>query len=160
MESLIIAAQDQALNMHYHQRNIMKQLNNSKCKMWYKAEEHIKHIVAGCTTLAPSEYTNRHNRVAGNSHWTMCKHMGLQVTDKYYEHTPEREITVNGTTIMWDVPVFTNPTLPANQPDIIQHDIKQLLSYWYSHTRWLKHKQIMEKISIYKDLKIKVSRMW
>ena len=49
--------------------------------MCYKAEEHIKHIVAGCTTIAPSEYNYRHNMVAGYIHWTICKHMGLQVTD-------------------------------------------------------------------------------
>ena len=88
--------------------------------MCYKAEEHIKHIVAGCTTLAPPEYTNRHNKVAGYSQWTICKHMGLQVTDKYYEYTSDRKINVTGTIIMWDVLVFTNPTLPANQPDTIQ----------------------------------------
>jgi len=57
--------------------------------MCYKAE-HTKHIVAGCTILAPSEYTNRHNRVAGYIHWMICKHMGLQVTDRYYEHIPEK----------------------------------------------------------------------
>ena len=57
--------------------------------MCYKAE-HIKHIVAGRTTLARSEYTNRHNRVAGYIHWTTCKRMGLQVTDRYYEHIPEK----------------------------------------------------------------------
>jgi hypothetical protein len=60
--------------------------------MCYKAEENIKCIVLGCTTLAPSEYTKRHNKVAGYIHWTICKHMGLQVTDKYYEHIPERII--------------------------------------------------------------------
>jgi len=49
--------------------------------MCYKAEEHIKHIVTGCTTLVPSEYTNRHNKVAGYLYWTICKHMGFQVTD-------------------------------------------------------------------------------
>jgi len=43
-ESLIIAAQDKALSMCYHQRNIMK-------RICHKAEEHIKYIVAGCTTL-------------------------------------------------------------------------------------------------------------
>jgi hypothetical protein len=58
--------------------------------MCYKAEEHIKHIVAGCTTLAPSKYTNRHNRLAGYIHWTICKHMGSRVTDRYYEHIPEK----------------------------------------------------------------------
>jgi len=54
-ESLIIAAQDQALNMCYHQRNIMKQPNDSKCIICHKAEEHIKYIFAGCTTHGPSE---------------------------------------------------------------------------------------------------------
>ena len=38
--------------------------HDSKCRMFDKAE-HIKHIVVGCRTLAPSEYTNRHNKVAG-----------------------------------------------------------------------------------------------
>jgi hypothetical protein len=42
--------------------------------MCYKAEEHITHTVAGCTTLAPSKDTNRHNKVAGYSHWMKCKH--------------------------------------------------------------------------------------
>jgi hypothetical protein len=64
-ESLIIAALDKAFNMCYHQRNIMKQPIDSKHTMFYKAAEHMKHIVAGCTTLAPSEYINRHNKVAG-----------------------------------------------------------------------------------------------
>ena len=91
MESLVIAAQDEALNTRYHLRNIMKQPIDSKCRMCYKAEEHITHIVVGCTTVVPSEYS---------------KHVGLQVTDKYYEYIPERVINVNGTTIMWDVPVI------------------------------------------------------
>jgi len=55
--------------------------------MCYEAEEPIKHIVPGCTTLAPSEDTKRHCKVAGYIHRTIGKHMGLQVTDKYYEHT-------------------------------------------------------------------------
>jgi hypothetical protein len=59
-KSLIIVAQDKALNTCYHQRNIKKQPTDSKRKIWYKAE-HIKHIVTGCTTFAPYEYTNRQN---------------------------------------------------------------------------------------------------
>jgi hypothetical protein len=33
MESLIIAAQDQIINMHYYQRNIMKQPVDSQCRV-------------------------------------------------------------------------------------------------------------------------------
>ena len=50
--------------------------------------------------------------------------MGLQVTDRYYEHMPERLINVNGTTIMWDVPVITDRTILANRPDTVLLDKK------------------------------------
>jgi hemoglobin-like flavoprotein len=93
MESLIIAAQDQALRMHYYQRNIKQQPIDNKYRMCCKVEEHTKHFVAGCTTLAPVKETNRHNKVNGYSHWTVCKHTGLQVTDRYYEHIPQRVLS-------------------------------------------------------------------
>jgi hypothetical protein len=60
--------------------------------------------------------------VAGYIRWTVCKHMGLQVIDRYYEHIPDRVINVNGTTGMWDVPVITVRTVPANRPDRMLHD--------------------------------------
>jgi len=74
--SLIIAALGQALSMHYHQRNILKQPIYSKCRMCSEAE-HIKLIVEGCTTLVSFEYANRHSKVAGYIHWTIYKHTGL-----------------------------------------------------------------------------------
>ena len=39
----------------------MKQPNDNKCRLCFKAD-HIEHFVGGCTTLAPSEDTNRHNK--------------------------------------------------------------------------------------------------
>jgi hypothetical protein len=74
MESLVIASQDEALNTCYHLRNIMKKPTDSKCRMCYKAEEHITLIVVRCTTVVPSEYS---------------KHVLLQVTGRYYKHLPE-----------------------------------------------------------------------
>ena len=103
---------------------VVAEVTDTKCNVYFQAEEHIKHIVVGCTTLPPSEYTNRQNKVVGYIHWMVCKHMGLQVTDKYYEHIPERVTNVNGTTIMWDIPVITVQTMLANQPDTVLHDRK------------------------------------
>ena len=94
MENIIIAAEDQTFNTHYHQRNIMKHPIDSKCRICCKAEEHIKHIVAGCAMLAPSEYTSRLNKMSGYIHWTVGKHMRLQVTDRYCEHVPEMVINL------------------------------------------------------------------
>jgi hypothetical protein len=70
---------------------------NAECAI---ADEHTKHIVVGCTTLAPSEYTDRHNKAAGYIHWAICRRMGLQVTEKYYEKVPEKVINVKGPTII------------------------------------------------------------
>ena len=50
MESLTITSLDQALNKGYHQRDIMKQPIDSKCRVCYKAE-HTKHKVAGAQHL-------------------------------------------------------------------------------------------------------------
>jgi hypothetical protein len=55
----------------------------------------------------------------GYIHWTICKHMGLQVTEKYHKHYRERVININGTTTMWDVPVITDRTILANRPEIV-----------------------------------------
>ena len=103
----------------------MKQPPDSQCRMFYNAEEHIKHIVQGCTTLAPFEYPNRHSKVAGYIHWTVCKCVGLHVTDRYHGHISERVINVSGTFIMWDIPVITDQTLLANQPHTVLHDKKK-----------------------------------
>ena len=65
MENLIIATQHRALNTHFHQRNMMNHTVDSICRMCYNAEEHMRHTVGGCTTLAPPEYANRHSNVAG-----------------------------------------------------------------------------------------------
>jgi len=70
MESLIIAAQDQAPNMRYHQKNIMKQPTDNKHRMCYNAEEHIKRTVMGCTNLAPPEYSNIYNKVTYTRQYT------------------------------------------------------------------------------------------
>jgi len=159
-EILIIAAQDKALNMRYYQRN-MKQPTDSTCKMCCNAG-HIKHIVTGCTTLELSEYSNRHNQLAGYIHWTICKHSGLQVTDRCCGHVPERIINVNGTTIMWDVPAITDRTILANQPDTLLRDKKEktclpidiaLPDASDANT------QETEKLSKYKNLGIEFSRM-
>jgi hypothetical protein len=81
----------------------MKHPIDSECRMCYKAEELKKYIVARCTTLVPFECTSRCSKVAGYIHWTVFKHVGLQVTDKFFEH---RQIC--GTTVMWHVPVITD----------------------------------------------------
>jgi len=57
----------------------MKQPTDSKYRMCYKAEEHTKQIVAGCTTRALSEYSDRHNKVAGYIQCTIVNIWGYRL---------------------------------------------------------------------------------
>jgi len=53
-----------------------------KCTMCYTAEEHINHTAAWCTTLAPSEHTNRHSKVTDR----YCDHMDVLWTCTWKGH--------------------------------------------------------------------------
>ena len=118
-ESLLVAAQDQALNTRYHQRHILGQSVKSVCRWCLKAEEHISHIVAGCEVLAPVEYLHRHNKVAGYIHWRICKNLNLPVTEKYYMHEPEKVTKMKDNVVMWDKTILSERTILAYRPDLI-----------------------------------------
>ena len=86
--------------------------------------------------------------------------MGLQVIHRYCEHIPDRAINVNGTTGMWDVPVITDRTVPANRPDRVLHNNTCLLiNITLTDDSNVSTKQT-EELSKYKDPEIEVSRMW
>jgi ABC-type glycerol-3-phosphate transport system substrate-binding protein len=40
--------------------------------------------------------------------------------DEYYEHIPKSVTTVNGTIILWAVPISTDRRILANRPDIVK----------------------------------------
>jgi len=54
----------------------MKQQAGSNCRMCCQAEEHTKHTVVDCTTLALAEYTNRDEKVTGYIQWMVCNLKG------------------------------------------------------------------------------------
>jgi hypothetical protein len=85
----------------------------------------MKHSVAGYTcTTESSEYTNRHNKVAGYIHWTIRKLIGLYVTETYCEYIPEKVINLKGTAITWFVPVIGDRT---TRLDLVLQDEKSRL---------------------------------
>ena len=63
-EGLVVAAQDQALQTRYYERKILHRDVSLTCCMCSVGLETVNHIVAGCSALAPMDYTDRHNQVA------------------------------------------------------------------------------------------------
>lgn len=162
-ESLIIAAQDQALNTRYHQKMILKQNVDGKCRLCHQQEEHISHIVSGCSVLAATEYSYRHNRITSYLHWSISRELNIQVHDNWYEHQPEKVIENDDFSIMYDMAVITDRKISANRPDIIYHNKREkhclLIDVAVPNDPNITSKEV-EKISKYKDLEIEIMRMW
>ena len=77
-EGLVVAAQDQALRTRYYERNILHRDVRPTCRLCSVGLETDDHIVTGCSSLAPMDYTDRHNQVAFIIHWDICRHFGFQ----------------------------------------------------------------------------------
>ena len=159
-ESLIKAAQDQTLNIRYHQRMIFKKQIDGNCG---KAQETESHITAGCTVLASTEYLHRHNRVASYVYWVVCLELGFEVPNKWYEHTPWSMVNINEITILWNHSIITDRKILANRPDVVIHDRKSkswmLIDISVPDDKNIALKEA-EKMIKYKDLEIEINRMW
>ena len=86
-ESTIVAAQDQASSTNYFKNKILKQEIESKCRLCEQHEETIDHLTSGCPILAKNEYLMRHDKVCTHLHYSICKALGIEITDKWYTHT-------------------------------------------------------------------------
>ena len=81
-ESTIVAAQDQAISTNYFKNKILKREIESKCRFCKQHEETIDHLTSGCPILAKNEYLMRHDKVCTHVHYSICKALGIETTDK------------------------------------------------------------------------------
>ena len=162
-EALITACQDQAIATNYVKAKIMKTGNDPKCRLCRSFSETIHHIVAGCPILAKKEYLERHNTVAKQLHWNICKHYNIEVNDKWYLHTPDPVVDLEEVTIIWDAQIQTDRTIPANKPDVIVKDKKQkqclIIDVAIPSDYNITQKEAEKRLK-YKDLQIEIQRMW
>ena len=54
----------------------------SKCRLCKQHEETIEHLTSGCPILAKNEYLMRHDKVCTHLHYSICKTLGIETTDK------------------------------------------------------------------------------
>ena len=68
-ESLLIAAQDNAISTNHIKARIDKTQQNSKCRLCSDRDETINHIISEYSQLAQKEYKARHDWVGEVVHW-------------------------------------------------------------------------------------------
>ena len=95
-EGLICAAQEQAIRTSYIKAKIDKSQGNERCRMCGVHSENVMHLVCGCTKIAQTRYTIRHDKVAAHVHWQLCMKFGFEFSRNWYEHIPEPVIEYDG----------------------------------------------------------------
>lgn len=162
-EGFIIAAQDQSLKTKVYKSKIIKDGSDPLCRLCHQFEETIDHLTSGCPVLAKTEYLHRHNRIGTYIHWLLCRHYGIETTERWYDHEPKTTTNSENATLLWDMPIWTERKMSANRPDIVIKDHKSnqctLIDVSVPSDRNTSIKT-SEKLSKYKDLEIDIQRMW
>ena len=117
-ESLLLAAQDQALATNSVKKHIYKQTESDKCRLCGEKVENVTHIISACKTLAQKDYKRRHDKVCLHLHWCLAQKYGFEVNEKWYRHTPEKVLENAIAKILWDFNIQTDRVIEQRRPDI------------------------------------------
>ena len=162
-ESLITAAQDQALNTNWFNKNILHGDNDGMCRRCRVHQETIQHIISGCPELAQTAYLNRHNQVASYIHWSISKKENLACKNNWYDHIPEKIIENENIKILYDFTIRTDKKIQHNRPDLVifnklnNSTIIADIACPMDHNTKEKEKEKVEK---YQELKEEIERIW
>ena len=118
-ESLLIAAQDNAIRTNHIKARIDKTQQNSKCRLCDDRDETINHIISECSKLAQKEYKERHDWVGKVIHCEMCRKFQFEHTNKWYMHNPAPVLENDTHKLLWDFNIQTDHLIPARRPDLI-----------------------------------------
>ena len=72
-----------------------------------------------------NEYLMRHDKVCTHFHYSICKVLGIESTDKCYTHIPKPVCEDGDVTVLWNQAVHTDREVTANRPDIIIKNKKE-----------------------------------
>lgn len=126
-EGRLAAIQDQVIPTRAYLKNIVKKnLPTDRCRKCSQSVETIQHVTSSCATLAPREYTDRHNAMAKVYHQAIAiKHGLLKHHKKIHEYSPQTLLENESLKLYWDHPLITDRSILHNRPDIVILDKKE-----------------------------------
>jgi len=162
-EELIVAAQDQALRTNCIKVKIDKQQGSPMCRLCGAKEETVDHLVSSCSKIAQTDYKSRHDKVAANLHWSLCKQLGFQRAEKWWEHRAEKALENDDFKLLWDYDIQVDREIRERRPDLVVVN-KKLKEAWLVDVAVPGDARVankeLEKQVKYRDLAIEVQRLW
>ena len=85
--------------------HLKESVDSPLCRLCGEKGETINHIISECNKLAQKEYKRRHDNIARLRlvHWKLCCKYGIDRSEKWYEHQPERVVENESFKILWDM---------------------------------------------------------
>ena len=117
-ESLIIAAQNNAIRTNHIKARIYNTQQNIKCRLCGDRDETINWI-SECSKLAQKEYKTRHDWVGKEIHWEMCEKFKFDHTNKWYMHNRAPVLENDTHKLLWNFYIHTDHQISARRPDLI-----------------------------------------
>ena len=90
-ETLLIAAQNDAMRTNHIKAIIDKTQQNSRYRSCGNRDQTINHIIRECSKLARKEYKTKHDWVGKVIHWKSYKKFKFDHTNKSYRQNPKFE---------------------------------------------------------------------
>ena len=124
-ESLLLAAQDNAIRTNHIKARIDNTQQNCKCRLCGDGDETINHLISECSKLAQKGYKARHNWVCKLIHWEICWKFQFDYTNKWYMHNPAPIQENDSHKHLWGFGIQTDHLIPARRPDLIINNKKK-----------------------------------
>ena len=152
-----------ALITRYHERHILKNREDDRCRMCKQSPESIFHILGACDILAKREYFARHNNICQYIHFRILKHYKLDAGANWFKHKPREVVIGKNVEIIYDQLISTTRPIGANRPDLIIKDVARKKAFIIDVScpvdTNIKKKE-MEKLAKYGGLRVELERMW
>ena len=118
-ESLLIAAQFNAVRTNHIEARIDKTQQNYRYILCGDRDETINHIINESSKFAQKEYNTRLGWVGRVIHWELCKKLTFDHIDKWYIYNPESVLENETHKLQWDFEIQTDNQISTRRRHLI-----------------------------------------
>ena len=113
--------------------------------------------------MAQKEFKRRHDNVAKEVHWDICKKNRLEHSEKWYEHVLEGVVENEEIKVPWHINIQCDNLIETRRPDLIVIDKKEqkgiIIDIAVPADVRVEEKE-KGNVEKYQDLKKEIKRLW
>ena len=112
-ESLLTAAQNNAIRTTHIKVRIDKTQQNSRCRLCSDRDKATNLIISEYSKLVEKDHKTRYDWVGKVIHWELCKKFKFAHMNKWYMNNPESAVEKDTHKLLWDFDIQTDYLISA-----------------------------------------------